>query len=473
LIQISDCTRSGRQIAPMTALALRAAAPARLIARHDGRAPRYTSYPTALSFSEEVDEATYRRWLSELDPAEPVSLYLHIPFCKRLCWYCGCNTRVVNNRKLISEYVALLCDELAMLQTALPGRLRVGHLHFGGGTPNMTSRDDLTELMRAVRQVFNLSPGAEVAAELDPASLTREWVRAAAHHGLSRASLGVQDLSPRVQKAVNRIEPFEVLQRAAGWLRETEVLSLNLDLMYGLPLQTTADVLHTIDTVMSLEPERIALFGYAHVPWAKTHQQLIREADLPGAAERLEQSEAAAERLLAEGYERIGLDHFARPDDALARAQREGRLHRNFQGYTDDPHATLLGLGASSIGRLPQGFVQNEASEYPWRKLVAAGRLPVKRGVAITADDAFRADIIERLMCDLAVDLAAVCGRHGRATADLTPDLARLAPLAADGLVRVSGDHVRVTEAGRPFIRTACMAFDARSSAAAGHSRVV
>lgn len=447
----------------------------RLISRHDGRAPRYTSYPTALSFTQEVDETLYRRWLGELDPAEPVSLYLHIPFCKRLCWYCGCNTRVVNNPVLISQYAELLRDEMALLQAALPARLRVGHLHFGGGTPNMLSRDDLTLIFGAVRQVFNLSPGAEVAAELDPASLTREWVRAAAHHGLSRASLGVQDLSPLVQRTVNRIEPFEVLARAAGWLREVEVLSLNLDLMYGLPHQTTADVHATLDRVLTLEPERIALFGYAHVPWAKTHQQLIPDAALPGPAERLDQSESAAERLQAAGYVRIGLDHFARQDDSLALAHAQGRLKRNFQGYTDDPHDTLLGLGASSIGRLPQGYVQNEAAEYPWRKLVSDGRLPVKRGVVLTTDDRFRADIIERLMCDLAVDLAAVSARHGRSMADLAPDIIRLADLRDDDLVRLEGDTLTVTPAGRPFLRSACMAFDARSSASAsgGHARVV
>jgi coproporphyrinogen III oxidase-like Fe-S oxidoreductase len=253
--------------------------------------------------------------------------------------------------------------------------------------------------------VFRVSPGATVAAELDPAVLTRDWVRAAAFHGLSRASIGVQDLSPRVQAAVNRIEPFEVIERAVGWLREAGVLSVNLDLMYGLPRQTVADVNNTLDAVLTLKPERLALFGYAHVPWMKANQQLIQDSELPGPAERLDQSEFASERLQREGYVRIGLDHYALPDDELARALAEQRLHRNFQGYTTDANSVLLGVGVSSISRLPQGFVQNQGLERNWRDAILRGELPAARGVALTDEDRFRGEIIERLMCDLAVDV--------------------------------------------------------------------
>ncbi|MBI1407118.1 MAG: oxygen-independent coproporphyrinogen III oxidase [Caulobacter sp.] len=444
-----------------------------LLSRYDGRAPRYTSYPTALSFSDEVNETVYRDWLPALDPSGALSLYLHIPFCQRLCWYCGCNTRVVRSHDLISSYNRLLIDELGLLQAALPARMRVGQIHLGGGTPNMLSRDDMTDLFRAIRHVFQVSPGAEIAAELDPASLTREWVRAAAHHGLSRASLGVQDLTPEVQQAVNRIESFSVVEQAAGWLREVGVLSLNLDLMYGLPNQTTAGMLATLEQVVSLRPERLALFGYAHVPWARPHQKLIPADRLPGASERLDQSEAAAAWLTAEGYVRIGLDHFAREDDSLAVAARAGALHRNFQGYTTDPHEVLLGVGASSIGRLPQGFAQNLSGEPQWRAAVAAGRLPVNRGVALTDDDRFRGDIIERLMCDLRVDLAAVCAGHGRSLGDLDPAREALAGLIADGVAEIDGAVVRVTDAGRPFLRSVCQVFDVRSNDPGAHSRVV
>jgi oxygen-independent coproporphyrinogen-3 oxidase len=420
-----------------------------------------------------VDEAVYRTWLSELDPGLAVSLYLHIPFCQRLCWYCGCNTRAVSKASLVSRYVDLLIEEMSLLEAALPGAFRAGQIHLGGGTPNLLSRDDLTRLFRALRHVFKVAPGAEVAAELDPATLSRDWVRAAAFHGLSRASVGVQDLSPRVQKAVNRVESFEVVQQAVGWLREVEVLSVNLDLMYGLPHQSTADVLETLDQVLTLAPERIALFGYAHVPWAKPHQKLIPERALPVALERFDQGEAAAARLAAEGYVRIGLDHFAREDDALAASAQTGAIRRNFQGYTVDPFEVLLGIGASSIGRMPQGFVQNSPEETLWQAQVQAGRLPVKRGVALTAEDRFRGDIIERLMCDLAVDLKDICESHGRSLSELDSSLVRLESLQADGLVHFDGRRVTVTEMGRPFLRSACQVFDTRSNNPDAHARIV
>lgn len=446
---------------------------ARFLERYDGAAPRYTSYPTAVEFSPEVNDQTVAGWLGELSLAERISLYIHIPFCKRLCWYCGCNTRAVRNPALISDYVATLAEELSLLEQAMPGRPLVGAIHLGGGTPNMLSRDDLGALFRSLRHVFRVSPGADIAAEFDPSVLTRDWVAAAAHHGLTRASLGVQDLSAHVQEAVNRIEPFEVVERAFGWLREAGMASINLDLMYGLPRQRTQDVLGTIDKVLTLGPDRLALFGYAHVPWVKANQKLINTADLPGAAERLDQSEAAADRLERAGYVRIGLDHFALPDDPLALALREGRLRRNFQGYTADPYMTLVGLGASSIGRLPQGFYQNDAAELGWRKRVREGRLPVVRGVVLTDEDRFRGDIIETLMCRRAVDLAEVCARHGRRIDDLAPERAALRDLAADGLIRLSGDALAMTPEGEPWLRVVARVFDHRSAVPSRFSRVV
>ncbi|MFN3583412.1 oxygen-independent coproporphyrinogen III oxidase [Phenylobacterium sp.] len=445
-----------------------------LVAKYDGPAPRYTSYPTAVQFTPDVDAEAYRGWLAALPAGDPVSLYLHIPFCARLCWYCGCNTRVVNRHEPVGEYVQLLLGELALLQQALPARLKARAIHLGGGTPNMLSVDELAALFGALANVFDLAADREVAAELDPAVLTRDWVRAAAFHGLNRASLGVQNLDPKVQAAVNRQETFEQIEACVGWLREAGVRSLNLDLMYGLPHQTTEATLATVDAIARLRPERIALFGYAHVPWMKTHQQLIEQAALPGPAERLEQSEAAAERLASEGYVRIGLDHFALASDDMAVALAEGRLRRNFQGYTTDTAGTLLGLGASAIGALPQGYVQNVAQELGWRAAVREGRLPVARGVALTADDRFRAEIIERLMCDLAVDLDAVCARHGRTVSDLAAEVAALAPFAADGLVRIEGSRIVVLGAGRLVIRSICAVFDTYFRPEAGrHSRAL
>jgi len=339
--------------------------------------------------------------------------------------------------------------------------MKASAVHLGGGTPNMLGADDLAVLFGGLRQVFSVLPDVEIAAELDPAVLTRDWVQAAVSHGLSRASLGVQNLSPEVQAAVNRPERLEDLAACVGWLREAGVRSVNFDLMYGLPRQTVANTLSTLDGVVRLAPERIALFGYAHVPWMKAHQKLIDEAALPGPSERIDQSEAAAERLVREGYIRIGLDHFALPSDELAVALREGRLHRNFQGYTADAASTLLGLGASAIGSLPQGFVQNVTQELGWRASVARGELPVGRGVAFTQEDRFRGEIIERLMCDLAVDLERVCARHGRSLESLAPELARLDPFVADGLVERRAATLQVTEKGRLLVRSVCAVFDA------------
>ncbi|MBV9994537.1 MAG: oxygen-independent coproporphyrinogen III oxidase [Caulobacteraceae bacterium] len=436
-----------------------------LLQRYGGRAPRYTSYPTAAQFTPAVDADLYATWLSALPVRKPVSVYVHIPFCARLCWYCGCSARAVHRPATVSDYVRLVTQEVGLAEARLPARLAVSAIHLGGGTPNMTSPEDLETLFAALRRAFAVAPGAEIAAEIDPTQLGEAWVRAAAGCGLTRASLGVQDLSPEVQAAVNRIEPFETVARAAALLRDAGVASLNLDLMYGLPKQRAHHLLATLERVLTLEPDRLALFGYAHVPWMRPHQKLIDEAALAGPAERLEQSEAAAERLTGAGYVRIGLDHYARPDDSLARALAAGRLRRNFQGYTDDQAQTLLGFGASAIGRLPQGYVQNFADELTWRKRIAAGELATARGLALTDEDRFRAEIIERLMCALSVDLEGVRRRHGRDASELAGARAALAGFEADGLVALDGPTVAVTELGRPFLRSVCALFDAGAGA--------
>ncbi len=432
----------------------------RLIAKYDGRVPRYTSYPTAVQFSPAVTPDTYADWLAAIPVTRPVSVYVHVPFCARLCWFCGCNTRVVRRPQPVSDYVGWLRKEAMLIERALPKGVWANELHLGGGTPNLLSRDDLVDLFGIVRHVFRLSPGAEISAELDPASLTEAWVRAAAHHGLSRASLGVQELSPLVQSAVNRREDFDTVRRSVSWLRAAGIRSINLDLMYGLPRQTTQDVVSTLDKVLGLAPDRIALFGYAHVPWMKPHQSLIDAADLPGPAARLEQSEAAAERLRQAGYVGIGLDHYALPDDELARSAAMGRLRRNFQGYVPATGEALIGLGASAISQLPAGFAQNLSTELQWRRALSEGGLPIARGCALTREDRFRGEIIERLMCDLAVDLAEVCRRHGRAPESLHDERTRLQAMRDDGLITIDGDRLAATEQGRPFIRAVCAVFD-------------
>ncbi len=445
-----------------------------LVEKYDGRAPRYTSYPTAVQFNPGVDVATYEAWLAALPADEAVSVYAHIPFCGRLCWFCGCSTRAVNRHEPVSEYAKLLVEELGLVRKALGATRPAKAVHLGGGTPNMLSPDDMEILFGAIAETFALRDDAEVAAELDPATLTRDWVQAAGRHGLNRASLGVQSLSPQVQAAVNRKESYEEVARCVSWLREVDVGSVNIDLMYGLPHQTSINMVETLDRIIGLWPERLALFGYAHVPWMKAHQQLIDEAALPGPMERLDQSEAAAERLIAAGYVRIGLDHFALPGDELAIALAEGRLHRNFQGYTTDDAGALIGVGASAIGFLPQGFVQNAAQELPWRKAIAEGRLATARGVALSDEDRFRGEIIERLMCDLKADLSELCARHGREVEVLAPALRRLRDFEDDGLVRLDGACVQITELGRLLVRSVCAVFDAYFEPEAGrHSKAI
>jgi oxygen-independent coproporphyrinogen-3 oxidase len=446
---------------------------AELLAKYDRRIPRYTSYPTAPHFGPAVDAAVYSKWLRALPYGQRASLYLHVPFCAALCWYCGCHTRVVREHRPVADYADLLAREIALVADAAPP-LAGEHVHWGGGTPNMLGADELKRLMDRLAPRFNLTAGAEVSMELDPRILTTTQVRGIAAAGITRASLGVQDFDAGVQQAINRFQPYEMTARAVAWLRDAGIAAINFDLMYGLPLQTVESVVASVEQAAALAPDRVALFGYAHVPWMKPHQRLLPEAALPGPEERWRQAEAAAARLTALGYVRVGLDHFARPEDALAKRLADGTLHRNFQGYTTDAAPVLLGFGVSAIGSLPGGYVQNTTDVTAYRRSIRGGTLTTARGVALSDEDRLRRDIIERLMCDLAVDLAAVGARHGRAPEAFRPELARLDPLVADGIARRDGWTVAVTEDGRPLARAVAAVFDAYLDAApARHAQAV
>ena len=452
-----------------------AGAPAPMLAaKYDAQVPRYTSYPTAPHFHAGIGDGEYRSWLAAIDPERPVSLYLHIPFCSTLCWYCGCNTRVVNSHKPVASYVDALLEEIALAAGAIGHPLMVEALHFGGGTPNMLSPADLDRIFATLRRFFRFTAEAEIAAEIDPRELTPAWVEAARRNGLNRASVGVQDVDPTVQETINRRQPWAVTEAAVTALRAAGVPSVNLDLLYGLPHQTVATVSDTIERILSVRPDRIALFGYAHVPWMKPAQKLLPEAALPGSPERHAQQTAAAERLEQAGYVRIGLDHFASGGDSLAEAVRDGAVHRNFQGYTTDGAETLLGFGASAIGRLHGGYVQNMTSVVEWRAAVGQGRLPVARGIAFSEDDRLRGAIIERLMCGFAVDLGDFVDRPGLEGDRFASELGRLAGFVADGLLERDGWRLRVTEQGRPFVRSMCAVFDRYLVRSSGrHSRGV
>lgn len=423
--------------------------------------PRYTSYPTAPHFKGDFPQDTVRDWLAELPADEPVSLYLHVPFCKQMCWYCGCNMKLAARYDPLKAYAATLGDEIDLVAAALPSRMKVSHLHWGGGTPTALAPDDLVALMERLRQSFDFGAGAELAIESDPRTLTAPMARTIGKLGFTRASFGVQEFDPKVQAAINRIQPPEMVASAVDWLRQGGVSGINFDLIYGLPHQTVEMSVATVRLAAKMRPDRIALFGYAHVPWMAKNQRMIPEASLPDAAARAAQAQAAAEALQDEGYVAIGLDHFALPHDSMAIAAREGKLRRNFQGYTTDRADTLLPFGASSIGHTRHGFWQNTPDTAPWARAVAAGRLPVAKGIALSMDDRLRGHVIERLMCDGTVDLLDAARRFGAAAhwADGALDLLR--PMQADGLVSISGATLSLSPHARSVMRVAASAFDA------------
>ncbi|WP_421724861.1 oxygen-independent coproporphyrinogen III oxidase [Bauldia sp.] len=453
----------------------RAGAPDPAVARYTTMAvPRYTSYPTVPHFHDRVDGGVQRGWLERLDPRRPVSVYLHVPFCRELCWYCGCNMKLAARYAPVVDYIETLLEEIELVARVAPGRLRVGHLHWGGGTPTVLTPDDLERVMDTVRSRFDLEPDAEIAIESDPRTLTDAMARRIGTLGFTRASFGVQEFDPKVQQAINRIQPPEMVAASVDGLRAAGVGGINFDLIYGLPHQTVDTLLATVERCAAIGPDRLALFGYAHVPWMAKKQRLIDADALPGAAERLTQAAAAAAALEGAGYAAVGLDHFATPDDALAVAARDGTLRRNFQGYTTDPAETLIGLGATAIGRTPDGYVQNFSDTGRWAKAVREGSLPVAKGIAIDDEDRLRAAVIEALMCFGKVDTTQAGARFGRDAGWAADALRALEPMAAEGLVTAADGMVAVTGRGRPLLRVIAAAFDTyRAASQARHSVAV
>ena len=439
-----------------------APAPSRaLLALAEAKVPRYTSYPTAAQFGP-LDEATYRRWLREgIRAADPLSVYLHVPYCRDLCWYCACHTKPTRSEARIDAFAAALEGEADLLAAALPEHGGIAHLHLGGGTPSIIGPVRMRTLVNGLLARFGLRPGAELAIELDPRLLDDGMVCTLAELGFTRASLGVQDISPEVQARIGRTQPSEMVAIAVERLRRAGFTGVNLDLMYGLPGQTVQHVERSARFAASLGVDRLAVFGYAHVAWMKPNQRAIDATTLPDAEARMEQAEAAERVLTAAGYAALGLDHFAAPGDPLARAAAEGRLRRNFQGYTTDNAPVLLGLGPSAIGSLPGGLAGNILDERNHADAVAEGRLPIARGVAITPEDRARGALIERLMCDFALDLSAPETAAVPLEPILRDALAAMAPLEAQGLVELSPTRLTVTPLGRRFVRQVAACLDA------------
>lgn len=442
-----------------------------LVSRYGGNLPRYTSYPTAASFSEAVGAQDVESWLRTLPVDLPVSLYFHVPFCDELCRFCGCTTSVMRHEDGRVAYGDLLREEMRRV-VALTGEQRVvHHLQFGGGTPTTLPAASLRQLMRAVRTFFRFADHAELAMEMDPRHVPQGYPALLGDLGFNRISLGVQDLDEKVQEACGRHQSFAQTQSCIEQVRAAGVTGVNIDLIYGLPYQTVDSVGETARQIASLRPDRLAVFGYAHIPWKQKRQKLIPEAALPSSPERLAQRAQIDAVLQAEGYQAIGLDHYALPDDALAKAARAGALHRNFQGYTTDSCPVLLGMGASAISMTPSGFAQNIPTVASYaRSLADSAELPVMRGVACTADDRCRGAIIERIMCDLAVDLSAnyIPGNPG--PDGFAEELASLNRFERDGLITRDGSRIAVTEKGRPFLRNVAAVFDTRKKELAAAS---
>jgi len=427
----------------------------------EARLPRYTSYPTAPGFSPTVGAGTHSDWLAAIKPGTDASLYLHIPFCRSMCWYCGCHTTITQRDEPILDYIDMLRKEIDLVSRTVGGRPNIRHVHFGGGTPTIMQPEEFRDLIGLLRARFAFAAGAEIAVEIDPRTLTAEMATALGEAGVTRASLGVQSFDPAVQKAINRIQSVEQTAAVVTGLRGAGIAAVSFDLIYGLPRQTLQSCLDTVEQCLAMRPDRFSIFGYAHVPEFKKHQRRIVTAELPDGEARHEQAEAMAQRLVAAGYVRIGLDHFALPEDPMARALVQGGLHRNFQGYTTDRCEALIGFGASAIGRLPQGYVQNEVVIGRYAERIADSALPTARGYRLTAEDRLRAELIERVMCDLTVDIDAICARHQADPSILESSFQRLGQLSQEGVVRLDGHRVSLPDEARLLVRKVASAFDA------------
>lgn len=438
----------------------------------DAKVPRYTSYPTAPHFSPAIGPTDFANWISAISPGSRISLYVHVPFCRRLCWFCACRTQGTQSDEPVRAYLETLKAELAMLGAALPRGVTLSRLHWGGGTPTLLKPEMMQELAESIFAVAPLSDEAEFSVEIDPNEIDAARLDVLAAAGMNRASIGVQDFDDEIQNIIGRIQGYEVTRKAVDMIRERGVQSLNADILFGLPHQSKARITETVQKLLSFNPDRVALYGYAHVPWMAKRQQLIPSDALPTPQERLDLFETARRLFMWDGYDEIGIDHFARPEDGLSRALRAGKLRRNFQGYTDDPADVLIGVGASSISRFPQGYAQNAPATSAYTAAIRDGRFSVARGHAFKGEDLMRSRMIEALMCDFRIDADEITGSFGIPKAEL---MARLQAVAAefDGLIKVTDAGLDIPVDARPLTRMIARAFDAYDLSKAGHSSAI
>ncbi|MFP4696994.1 oxygen-independent coproporphyrinogen III oxidase [Thiohalospira sp.] len=449
-----------------------------LIRRYDTSGPRYTSYPTAVQFHEGFGEAEYRAAAEATNAGgAPLSLYVHIPFCDTVCFYCACNKVVTKDRSRAGAYLDRVERELALQGELFDGHRPVDQMHWGGGTPTFLSHGEMERLVEATARQFRLRDDdtGEYALEIDPREVGNDTLHLLRQLGFNRLSIGIQDLDPDVQKAVNRVQPDRDTFGALDTARAEGFRSVSVDLMYGLPFQDRQRFARTLDRIIAAAPDRIAVFNYAHMPHYFKPQRRIRDEDLPGPQEKLAILHETIDRLTAAGYVYIGMDHFARPDDELARAQREGTLHRNFQGYSTHATCDLVAIGATGIGQVGNTYSQNVRELDDYYAALDAGRLPVFRGLELTFDDRLRRAVITDLICHFRLDTARVSAEWGIDFDDyFAAERAALEPMAADGLVEREGAILRVREPGKLLIRNICMVFDAYLERAEGrHSKVI
>ncbi|MCI0696108.1 oxygen-independent coproporphyrinogen III oxidase [candidate division KSB1 bacterium] len=436
-----------------------------LLQKYDRPGPRYTSYPTAPQFTEAFGPADLRQEIvasNNNGKLTDLSLYFHIPFCDTLCYFCGCHMIITHNRNRIDEYVEYLRREIALVSRMQKTGRRVAQVHWGGGTPTYLSPEQIARLTDAIHQHFELATDAEVSVEIDPRGLTREHLAALRQGGFNRASLGVQDFEPAVQQAVNRIQSYEETRWTMDTLRELGFNSINLDLIYGLPFQTEDSFDRTLDLIVGMNPDRLAVFNYAHVPWMKKHQQVIKPETLPKPEEKLRILKRTIEKLAEAGYVYIGMDHFAKPDDELAAAQKAKTLYRNFQGYSTHAGCDLYAFGISGISQLQNVYAQNLKDIPPYYQRLNNRQLPTSRGYKLTSDDHLRRHVIMRLMCDMMLDKREVEKNFAIVFDDyFAGALAKLEEFRDDDLLALDADTIQITPFGRLFIRNIAMAFDA------------
>jgi oxygen-independent coproporphyrinogen-3 oxidase len=432
----------------------------KLLETEASQLPRYTSYPPANHFN----SADLIRLNTKLDEAvqcaDSLSVYLHIPFCDRLCWFCGCHTKHTLSYKPVASYVDVLVKDIVRYAGRKAKPSHITKLHLGGGSPSLLKKPELDKIREALDMAFNLDANTEISVELDPSDLRPDSIQNLIEFGLTRASIGVQDFDPEIQVAINRPQSYEITRDVVEQLRKAGVKSVNIDALYGLPGQTTEKLQNTVTKVLSLAPDRISLFGYAHVPWVKPHQKMIDETTLPGQRQRLHDAQLAASMIVDAGYESIGIDHFAKPDDSLARASRDGKLHRNFQGYTDDDAEVLLGFGPSSISSFPDGFAQNQVATGNYTAAVTSGQSTVARGLVLSEVDKLNGWIIERLICDFAVSRVELECRFADAGREAWAKATTLATTVHPDLCQISAERFEMLPEARPLVRLIASKFD-------------